>query len=134
MATAKSTASSPARAILSGAIALSAAISIGAPADPATATPFSYSSTTAWNTLFAEWRRADAAYNAPCTLAEEEELGARETAAWIKLMKTPAPNGAALLWKMEYLWGGTGDGDGSSTCWEQSIVDLVLKDAHRLLT
>ena len=78
-----------------------------------------------------ERRRQDCSYYGVCDRSEaRSEL---ESEAWHKLIRMPAPDGRALMWKMQELWGDD-DGDGYSDGWTMDIVELVLADARRLLS
>jgi hypothetical protein len=50
-----------------------------------------------------------------------------------KLLEMPAPDGEALLWKLDYLFGDTVEGD-YSPGWSASIMQTVMTDAQRLLS
>lgn len=57
--------------------------------------------------------------------------------AWATLLKTPAPNGEALIFKLEQLIGDEGrtgdDGDRYGDSWSADLLDAALADARRLL-
>lgn len=79
-----------------------------------------------------EFRRKEAELEARSGLAEAEprsmELFERLGAASGALLRLPAPDSTALLWKMEYLW--LGDEESS---WSAEVISIVLADARRLL-
>ncbi len=58
---------------------------------------------------------------------------ARYNAKW-ELIRTPAPDGEALLWKLETLFGPDASHDGSVTPWSEEAIAPVMADARRLLS
>lgn len=60
--------------------------------------------------------------------AMSEALGQRAYEAKWALMELPAPDGAALLWKLGVLL------DADSIAWEEKAVSPAMADARRLLT
>ena len=118
------------RSILGGAFALTAVMAVAAPAISAPLP--SHASSVAWDALFAEWKRAETLYHNNTDAAADHVLSETDNRLWKRLMKMPAPHSAALLWKMDYLWG-EDQQDGMSDAWSMEIVDPVLRDARRLL-
>lgn len=86
-----------------------------------------------WETAYTAWKSAHDKY-ANCAPKDDDGLSEAEHSAWRQLMKTPAPHPAALLWKIEYLWGSTTFGDEYCDAWSSEIVGPVMQDARRLLT
>jgi len=81
------------------------------------------------DTLWAQIKGRDA------TEAESDNLDAlseAETQAWNRLMYMPAPDCAALCWKLEQTM--TPDEDGYTGSWDAKIANLILKDARQLST
>lgn len=76
-------------------------------------------------------RRLECGYDA--VSERSEALCGIEIETWDKLMRMPAPDAAALIWKMEELWS-DGGGDGYCDSWSMDIVEPVLADARRLLS
>ena len=75
-------------------------------------------------------RRLECGYDA--VSARSEALCGIELETWDKLMRMPAPDGDALMWKMQEMWGGD-EGDGYCDSWSMEFVNVVLADARRLL-
>ncbi len=50
------------------------------------------------------------------------------------LIRTPAPDGEALLWKLETLFGPDACDNGSVTPWSEEAIAPVMADARRLLS
>ncbi|QPT09280.1 hypothetical protein [Sphingomonas paucimobilis] len=59
-----------------------------------------------------------------------DSLAAAECEAWNRLMYMPAPDGVALLWKLEQII--TPDEDGYTGSWSANVANQVLGDAKRL--
>lgn len=86
----------------------------------------------AWDSAFAAYERAKAIMRA----SDEDEDGEAYCDAAAELIGTPAPNHAALHWKLDYLFGETArseEEDRSSPAWCNAYVAAVMADANRLL-
>ncbi|MET3287050.1 UNVERIFIED_ORG: hypothetical protein ABIC34_003871 [Sphingomonas sp. 1057] len=62
---------------------------------------------------------------------EDDQVVAVQEKAHTALMTTPAPDNAALLWKLEYLF--SGDGQGSVDPWSLDFCAQTIADFRRLL-
>lgn len=133
MASNDTTTSTTRRAMLTGAVALTAALSVAGPVGAVQSNTSACASPGAWNAAFASWERASAAYNENADAGRDNVLSDAEHAAWMQLFTMPSPDRPSLLWKMEYLWGDDRGDDESSDAWSNRIVDAVMKDARRLL-
>jgi hypothetical protein len=67
---------------------------------------------------------------------KSEALSETESEAWATLLRTPAPDGAALLYKLDLLFGGDDRQEDDEHCdaWNYNLIDPVMADARRLLT
>jgi hypothetical protein len=100
----------------------------------------------AYEDCFPQMRNAAAAirraWKAHCSARERygmddietrsEELGEIAYDAKWKVFHTPAPDVAALLWKLEHLFGEDERDEGSGLAWDASLLDELLADARRL--
>jgi hypothetical protein len=96
---------------------------------PAVASPVG-TNRAAWNAAFFKWEQARKNWLAlPDDASWETDTAAsdRENAAWHVLISMPAPDVAALHWKLSFLFGGDGDG-----AWSREVTDYVVADAKRL--
>ncbi len=66
---------------------------------------------------------------------KSDELSDAAVSAWSDLIRMPAPDTEALLWKIETLFGPDGrDGEGFGDAWSGEVLDAVMLDARRLLS
>lgn len=88
------------------------------------------------------WERAIAAMQDACRAFNDEPfdsprsdaLGDAMCEAEGAMLATPAPDEAALLFKLEFLFGDDARGsDDSSAAWCAEWINPVMADAHRLL-
>jgi hypothetical protein len=88
----------------------------------------------AWDRIVTAHRAARKALDADTEELRWDELSADYSEATDAVISTPAPDGQALLYKLEYLYGtearGSG-GSGPSYCAEW--MDAFMADAYRLL-
>ncbi len=85
-----------------------------------------------------EFRRKNEEHNRATGYTQAAERNdrldeARYNAKW-DLIRTPAPDGEALLWKLETLFGPDACHDGSVTPWSEEAIAPVMADARRLLS
>lgn len=73
----------------------------------------------------------DAAFDIDRLSERNEALGQSRWEALQEVLKTPAPDLPALLWKLEYYL--EDEGSGSTTPWVMEAVEPLLADARRLL-
>lgn len=78
---------------------------------------------------YAAWRRTEDMHNLE-DVKKGDELAGIQYAAEEELIAMPAPDRAALLWKLEYLL--KGDGNGIDP-WTMSFVAQTVADCRRLL-
>lgn len=84
----------------------------------------------AYRAAVAENQRRHAPTYRPALEADEAAVY-RVDLCEVRLMETPAPHGRALLWKIDHLV--HGEGDGTTPSWSIDYVEPMLADARRLL-
>lgn len=121
------------RAVL-GALAAIPAVAIATPA-LASVEPLPVDRS-AWDRALAAFRAAEAAMNANNDDDLADDLGGAYCDAAGALIETPAPDHAALHWKLDYLFGDAArseEDDRTSPAWCNAYVVAVMADADRLL-
>ena len=86
----------------------------------------------------AEIQRIDDRLGYSASARRNEQLTDAYCDATSALLAMPAPDAAALAWKIEHLWGDEADdpgmtGDGSSSSYTMKWVGQIVRDARRLL-
>jgi hypothetical protein len=80
---------------------------------------------------------AEAYANSGAEAADEKSgaLSETESDTWATLLRTPAPDGAALLYKLDLLFADDDRRENDEHCdaWNYNLIDPVMADARRLL-
>lgn len=78
--------------------------------------------------------QADRESGRTAAIEEENRRSSRVFQAWTSLIQMPAPDHAALMWKLEQLFGDVGSDESETVEWQGKYLSQLMADARRLLT